>query len=161
MLRRECHSGSQLGNTLQAILASGQLVSDDLINQVVASRLRQRDCEAGFILDGYPRTVAQARFLDRLLAALHMPKPVVFQFDISPDEVVSRITRRLQCTTCGRILSIDPSSRSQSMVCDADGTLLVQRADDNETAVRERLRVYESNASQLIRHYQKRQLSSD
>jgi len=78
MLRHECQSGSSLGRAVQAILASGRLVSDELMNEVIASRLKQVDCERGFILDGYPRTVAQARFLSRLLKNLNMPDPTIF-----------------------------------------------------------------------------------
>src|SRR4051794_15764783 len=72
MLRRECQTGSALGRSVHAILTSGQLVSDELMNQVISSRLREVDCQRGFILDGYPRTVSQARFLNRLLTALGM-----------------------------------------------------------------------------------------
>jgi len=129
MLRRECQSGSDLGNQVQNVLASGRLVSDDLINRTVANRLLQRDCELGCILDGYPRTVAQAQHLDSLLANLDLPAPVIFDFEVSCEEVVARLDHRRQC---------------------------VQRTDDHPATVRERLRLYEENAAEMIRYYQAR-----
>lgn len=161
ILRRECQTGSALGRAVRAILASGQLVSDALMNRVISSRLREADCQHGFILDGYPRTVAQARFLDRLLTTLGMPCPVVFRFDISNEDVVSRLTQRLQCAECGRIFSMNsklPSgdSADREMLCDRDGSKLVHRADDNASSIGERLRLYEENASRLMSYYRKR-----
>ncbi|MGA8029748.1 MAG: nucleoside monophosphate kinase [Bryobacteraceae bacterium] len=125
MLRRECNSGSALGKAVQDILDAGQLVSDDLINQVVASRLAQGDCRTGCILDGYPRTVAQARYLGALLNKLNMGGPVAFHFEISLEEVVGRLENR-------------------------------KRADDQPATIRERLRVYNENAVELIRYYRTR-----
>ncbi len=157
MLRRECKSGSALGKAVEATLASGQLVGDDLMNQVVSSRLGEADCEPGFILDGYPRTVSQARFLERVLAHLRTPSPVIFHFEISNEDVMTRLTRRLQCAECGRIFSMSSSSNGHAldspMLCDRDGSTLVHRADDNADSIRERLQVYEKNASPLITYY--------
>ncbi|HZQ50990.1 MAG TPA: nucleoside monophosphate kinase [Bryobacteraceae bacterium] len=94
ILRQECQSGSALGKAVEKILQSGQLVSDGLMNQVVASRLGQLDCANGCILDGYPRTAAQARFLDRLLRRLGMPSPVVIEFFVPAEEIVKRLSIR-------------------------------------------------------------------
>jgi adenylate kinase len=94
ILRHECQSGSALGQAVAEILQSGQLVSDGLMNQVVASRLGQFDCANGCILDGYPRTAAQARFLDRLLRRLGMPSPVVVEFFLPAEEIVKRLSLR-------------------------------------------------------------------
>jgi adenylate kinase len=153
MLRRECQSGSPLGNAVKTVLASGQLVNDALVNQVVDSRLRNCDCDPGCILDGYPRTVSQARFLDNLLRSLHKRPPLVFDFEISSGEIIARIGRRRQCTECGRIFSIDSETGVDQLVCDRDGAALIQRADDNREVIRERLWQYERNAAQLIRYY--------
>jgi len=156
MLRREGQSKSSLGKPIQAVLASGQLVSDDLINQVIASRLRQSDCEAGCVLDGYPRTVAQARYLDNLLATLGMPAPVVFDFRISAHDVVFRLSRRRQCAECGRTFTVNGGSNKAELVCEYDGSKLIQRTDDHPATIRERLRVYEKNAAALIGYYRTR-----
>lgn len=153
MLRRECQSGSSLGKVVKTVLASGQLVSDDLINRVVAHRLRQRDCNDGCILDGYPRTLAQARFLDRFLAKRRMARPVVFDFKIEIEEVVARLSSRLQCADCGRIFSVNGNSNAAELRCDRDGSELIQRADDNPETIRERLKLYEQNAGELVRYY--------
>lgn len=153
MLRRECRSGSALGRAVQSILASGQLVSDELMNQVLASRLREQDCRLGCILDGYPRTLSQARFLDRLLAGAHERRPLVFDFEISPEQIVTRLGRRRQCAECGRIFSLPPDSDGAGLVCEQDGSPLVQRPDDNPDIVRERLRQHERNAADLFRYY--------
>ncbi len=153
MLRRECQSKSSLGKAVQTVLASGQLVSDDLINRVVAHRLRQRDCKNGCILDGYPRTLAQARFLDGFLAKRKMQRPVVFDFKIEIEEVVARLSNRRQCADCGRIFSVNGDSQASELRCDGDGSALVQRADDNPEVIRERLKLYEQNAGELVRYY--------
>lgn len=154
MLRRECQSGSNLGKAVQNVLASGALVGDELMNEVVAKRLAQADCEQGCILDGYPRTISQARFLDRLVSKLKLSRPVVFDFDIDCEEVVARLSRRRQCSECGRIFSINGDSE---IVCDRDGSKLVQRPDDNPATIRERLKLYERNAGELLRHYAKKE----
>jgi adenylate kinase len=153
MLRRECQSGSALGDAVKAILGSGQLVNDDLINQVVANRLRNCDCDSGCILDGYPRTLSQARFLDALLRTMNRSRPVVFDFQISAEEIVSRLSRRRQCGACGRSFSIDGANDAAELFCDGDGSPLVQRADDNPEIVRERLRQYERYSGDLVRYY--------
>jgi adenylate kinase len=153
MLRRECRSGSDLGRAVQSILASGQLVSDELMNQVLASRLREQDCRLGCILDGYPRTLSQARFLDGLLAGSHRRRPVIFDFQISSEEIVARLGRRRQCAECGRIFSLAPGSDGAGLACEQDGSPLVERSDDNPQTVRERLRQHERNAADLVRYY--------
>jgi adenylate kinase len=153
MLRRECNSGSALGNAVKSILASGQLVGDDLMNQVVDQRLRQYDCEAGCILDGYPRTVAQARYLDGLLDTLGRPRPMVFDFEIAAEEIVRRLSCRRVCVECGRTIAIDADRADRLVVCERDGSRMLQRTDDNATSIRQRLRLYQRNAGPLVRHY--------
>jgi adenylate kinase len=153
LLRRECRSGSALGRQVQSVLDSGQLVGDDLMNQVVANRLLERDCHAGCILDGYPRTVAQARFLDTLLTRSQKSKPIVFEFGIPAEELVARLSRRRVCSECGSIFSIGQESDSAKTVCERDGSPLVQRSDDHPETIRERLRQHERNAAELVGYY--------
>ncbi len=153
MLRGECQSGSELGRAVQSVLDAGQLVSDELINKVVASRLNGCDCENGWVLDGYPRTVSQARFLERLLAERGMARPVVFDFAVDGEEVVARLSGRRQCPQCGRIFSARTNARAAELFCDRDGSPLAQRADDNPETIRERLKLYRQNAGKLIRYY--------
>jgi adenylate kinase len=158
MLRRECQSGSSLGKAVQNTLASGQLVSDDVMNQVVAGRLGQEDCRRGCILDGYPRTVTQARFLRQLLRSLNMSRPAVFNFEIECEDVIARLSRRRQCAECGRIITVDANSRAAELVCDRDGSRFVERADDSPATIRERLKLYQQNAGELTGYYAKHDL---
>jgi adenylate kinase len=153
MLRLECQSGSSIGKAVRSVLASGQFVSDDLMNRVVAGRLGREDCRRGCILDGYPRTVSQARFLQQLLTTQKMSRPVVFDFEIESEGVIARLGRRRQCAECGRIITVDGEMPVAELLCDRDGSKLVQRADDNPAIIRERLRLYHQNAGQLVEYY--------
>src|SRR4051812_8975763 len=139
ILRRECASGSDLGKSVRALIASGHLVGDELINAMVIKRLVAEDCSSGFLLDGYPRTVSQARFLEQWLASRGLLELLVVYLDISPDEVVTRLSRRLSCPTCGRSFS----SADSVTLCDRDDTPLVHRVDDASEALEERFREYE------------------
>ncbi len=154
ILRRECQSGSELGRTVQAIITAGQLVSDDLMNQVIASRIREDDCGAGCILDGYPRTVSQAHFLNELLNKYGIPQPTVLDFAVSTKEIVTRLSRRRQCGKCGKIFAA--SLGVGLFRCDLDGSPLTQRADDHPRAIRARLKLYRQNARDLHRYYRRR-----
>lgn len=154
MLRAECASGSALGQSVEAVVQSGQLVDDKLMNEVVSARLSHSDCANGFILDGYPRTVEQAHFLNRFLLSQGLPIPFVIHLDVNHDEIRARLSRRLQCQTCGAIGSLD----QPSPVCPKDGTLMVRRGDDGETAaVIERVRAYDSLISGLVSFYRRAQ----
>jgi adenylate kinase len=153
ILRRECVSGSDLGKRVQEVLASGKLVDDTLMNQVVASRLSQPDCIPGCILDGYPRTVSQARFLDSLLTGLGRPKPVIIDFYVCPEELIARMSSRRQCPKCGSIFSVRDNPNETECWCDRDGTKLTQRSDDNPTAIRRRIELYQRNVDDLVSYY--------
>ncbi len=156
ILRRECQAGTELGKELEGILRSGQLVSDELMERVVESRLAKSDCREGCILDGFPRTADQAKFLDTLLSRLRMAHPVIFDFEVSAGELIERLRRRRQCPTCSRIYSTDGSLATAPMLCRNDRSLLVPRADDQPAVIRERLRTHERHASELIRYYRSR-----
>jgi adenylate kinase len=153
MLRREIASGSELGKVVEGVLVSGGLVDDETVGRVVANRLRQTDCDNGFILDGYPRTESQARGLDQLLASFPCDEPFIFDFQISPAKIVSRLAHRLECPTCGRTFRQQGELRA---VCEHDGTPLIRRPDDNVASVNERLRVYSVHAAALGRYYKNR-----
>lgn len=156
MLRRESQSGTKLGNAIRNLLAAGQLVSDDLVNRAIANRLGLSDCKNGCILDGYPRTVSQARFLDGLLAELEMASPIALDFHVDCEEIVARLSRRYNCGVCGRSYSIDTEARDAALLCERDGSPLSRRADDNPTTIRERLRLYEANAADVVAYYRQK-----
>jgi adenylate kinase len=157
MLRRECRSGSKLGKAIEGLLAAGQLVSDDLVNQVVAKRLRRGDCKTGCILDGYPRTVRQAQFLDDLLRELKLGTPIALDFQVDPEEIVARLSQRHYCAQCGRTFSMPQAAGAARMVCDRDGSALLRRPDDNPESIRERMRLYQANAAGVVDYYRQKE----
>jgi adenylate kinase len=149
MLRAEIRAGTELGKVAQVTIAAGGLVSDELVNRILKARISQPDCSRGFILDGYPRTVEQAEFLDSTLDE----KPVVLHFDVPMDALIGRMTSRRFCPKCGRtynILSVRPKVPGK---CDADGEGLVIRKDDREEVVRERLRTYNELTRPILAYY--------
>lgn len=153
MLRAEIAAGTPLGRQTQAIIAAGGLVSDDLINAALCARIQKPDCRHGFLLDGYPRTVEQAEYLDRLLASHGMPEPVVIHLDVPANVLVGRMVSRRQCPQCGRMFNVLSQRPKVDGRCDDDGTDLVIRKDDREDVIRERLRTYEDLTRPVIAHY--------
>ena len=153
MLREECRSGSELGKVVAGVIASGKLVSDELVNKIVASRLARADCRTGCILDGYPRTVRQARFLDRFLESQGLASPTVIHLDVNCQEILARLSKRRQCVKCGKIFRFESALTGGSLLCDVDGELLAERVDDSPAVVQHRLTVYARNAAPLVRYY--------
>jgi adenylate kinase len=143
ILRSECQSGSDLGREVEKVLARGELVDDRTMNELVTRRLQESDCARGCILDGYPRTVAQARHFENLNFAV----PRIFDFIVSARDVISRLGGRKYCPTCGQTFS-------SAQLCSRDGSPLIQREDDKPAVIRERLRIYRRNMDKLVRFYQ-------
>lgn len=156
MLRGEIQAGSELGKTAQSIMTNGGLVGDDLVNQMLAQRISQPDCDNGFLLDGYPRTLEQAEFLDRLIDERGLAKPVVLHLDVPVDALVGRMTSRRQCPTCGRIYNLLHQPPKKAGICDDDGARLISRKDDQEDVVKDRIRTYEKITRPVLAHYQDR-----
>lgn len=143
-----------LARRVQEIMARGDLVPDDLTIQMVKERLAEADCERGCLLDGFPRTVAQAEALDELLQnTFHSQVGIVPLMRISEEEAVRRISGRRSCPTCGRVYHIDNDPPKVEGRCDVDGTELVHRADDEPEVVRQRYQVYLKNTAPLIDYY--------
>lgn len=164
ILRAEYEARTPLGLAAQAVMAAGSLVSDDLVNQILAKRLARPDCANGFLLDGYPRTVAQAAHLDEILPRLGHPESIVLHLDVPPESLIRRLTARRQCPQCHRIYNLIFQPPRQDSVCDDDSTLLIHRKDDVEDAIRERLRTYLSETSPVLEYYHGRtcyQISGD
>ena len=156
MLRAEIQAGTELGETARSIMTSGRLVGDDLVNQMLAHRVSQPDCVNGFLLDGYPRTVEQAEFLDCLITKRGLAKPIILHLDVPLDALLGRLTSRRQCPQCGTIYNLLHQPPRKPGVCDNDGCVLVTRKDDQEDVVRERLRTYEAQTRPVLAHYQDR-----
>ena len=153
ILRDHVARGTELGKRAKAIMEGGALVPDELLFQVVADRLKQPDCARGFILDGYPRTLPQAEWLDKHLSATGAGAPVVVNVAVGYNELLKRLTGRRSCPACGRIYNIYFQPPRKDMVCDVDGTALVTRRDDTEEVIAERLKAYERQTLPLTEHY--------
>jgi adenylate kinase len=153
MLRAEVEAGTPLGKEAAEILAAGQLVSDEIVNMMLINRLSQPDCKNGFLLDGYPRTVPQAIFLDGQLAKMGFPPPTIFHLATPTSVLVERIASRRQCPKCGRIYNLLFKPPRRPGVCDDDGTKLIRRPDDTVEVVRARLDAYEQQTAPVMVHY--------
>ena len=156
MLRAEIQASTALGNAARSIMAGGGLVGDDLVNKMLAHRIDQPDCQRGFLLDGYPRTVQQADYLDGLIGERGLPKPIILHLDVPMDALVGRMVSRRQCPKCGRIYNLLHQPPKKAGICDDDGTRLVTRKDDQEDVVRERIRTYDELTRPVLAHYQDR-----
>jgi len=153
MIRAEIKAGSELGRIAAGVTITGGLLSDELVNRIVRSRLGQPDCANGFMLDGYPRTVEQARFLTALLRELELPQPMVVHIDVPAQLLIARTCNRRYCAQCGSIYNVESHPPKEAGHCDNCHIELQQRADDCEDTVRNRLVSYEKSTSPLIEFY--------
>ena len=152
LLREHRKNHTALGMMAEDIMAKGLLVPDDLVNQMVATRLTQPDTERGYILDGFPRTLNQAEWLDQQLIDSFLP--VVAVNILVPERVLlERITGRLICPVCGTIYNIYSEPPKRSGICDREAAALTQRADDTEPVFRERMRAFQSKTAAVIEYY--------
>ena len=157
MLREAVAAGTDLGKQAKAVMEAGQLVSDDLMIQLVADRIDRPDCAKGFILDGFPRTVAQAEALDALLAARGQTVDGVVELAVDDDALVERIAGRFTCAQCGAGYHDRFKQPQTPGVCDAcGGTEFTRRADDNAETVRARLQAYHAQTAPLLPYYRAR-----
>ena len=153
MLRAEVEAGTPLGKEVQTILATGSLVSDELVNNIVVSRISKPDCKNGFLLDGYPRTLSQACFLDAKLEELGYSVPTVFHLATPKSVLIERISSRRQCPVCGRIYNLLFKPPKSAGICDEEGAKLIRRSDDNVDVVSARLEAYEKLTAPIMVHY--------
>ncbi len=164
LLRDHVARGTELGLEAKAIMARGELVPDDLMYGIVASRLREADCKRGFVLDGFPRTAAQAGWLDAFLEkevfdnktekAEECP-PVVIQFLVDYNQLLLRLSGRRTCPTCGRLYNIHLQPPLKDELCDLDGSKLLVRDDDRPEVVTERLAAYERQTKPVADYYRR------
>jgi adenylate kinase len=154
ILRDEVAANSPLGQQVQSLMARGELVGDDLIIAIVKERIARPDAERGFVLDGFPRTVAQAAALDEMLT--DRAPLIVVEIRVPDDELVRRVVSRRICAKCGRTVSAFQTAGAAVGRCTTCGGDLVARSDDSETIVRERLRVYWRETQPMIAYYQSR-----
>ena len=159
ILRENVARGTELGRKAKEIMSRGELVPDDLVNDMVSHRLAQQDCERGFILDGFPRTPAQAEWLDRFLTGNAFENQescapsFVIKIKVDYNSVLERLTGRRSCPTCGRIYNIHTQLPRQDELCDVDSSKLVMRNDDSKEVIAERLKTYDRQTRPLLKYY--------
>jgi len=156
MLREHVAKGTELGVKAKEYMEKGQLVPDEIILSMVKERLSQPDAQKGFILDGFPRTVAQAEALDKMLEEMDKKIEFVLALIVPDEELVTRLTGRRTCKNCGMMYHIKFKPPKVEGKCDACGGELYQRPDDNEETVRNRLKVYHEQTAPLIEYYRKK-----
>jgi adenylate kinase len=163
LLRENVQRGTPLGVAAKDVMARGELVPDDLVYDMVAQRLRQADCERGFILDGFPRNPAQAGWLDAFLeheffdnAQRGTCLPIVIRINVDYNKLLRRITGRRSCPVCGRIYNVYSQPPRVADRCDVDGSTLVTREDDREEIIRERLAAYELQTKPVAEYYERK-----
>jgi len=154
MLRAAVAAGTDTGKRAKAIMDRGELVSDDIVVGIIADRLEAPDVKKGFILDGFPRNTAQAEALDRMLAGKGLKLDAVIEMKVDEEALVSRITGRYTCATCGQGYHDAFAKPKKAGTCDVcGGTSFTRRADDNEKTVRDRLAIYNRQTAPLVAYY--------
>jgi adenylate kinase len=153
MFRAECKAGTDLGRMACSILSQGGLVSDEITNGIVAGRIARPDCDKGFLLDGYPRTLPQAMHFSALLQQRGLPDPIVIHLDVPDSVLVPRLTARRQCPRCLRIYNLLSQPPRIAETCDDDGVGLLTREDDKEAVIRQRLHAYQELTGPILKWY--------
>jgi adenylate kinase len=162
LLRQNVEQDTELGRAAKAVMARGELVSDDLVCEMVRLRLMEPDCKHGYVLDGFPRTAAQAGWLDALLDDKVFDNsrgsrlwPIVIRLDVDYNQLLLRITGRRSCPTCGRIYNVHSKPALVDEVCDLDGSKLVTRNDDRLEVIKPRLATYQEQTFPVAEYYQR------
>jgi adenylate kinase len=153
LLREAVASGSELGQRARKAMDAGELVSDEIVLGMIRDRLERGDTNHGFILDGFPRNLAQAEALEGALAKIDQALEAVVLLDVDFDVLMKRLTGRRTCSATGKLLNIHFSSQSELDACKSAGGELILRADDNEETIGNRLKVYAEQTEPLIEHY--------
>jgi adenylate kinase len=154
LLRANVAQGTQLGRVAKEIMGRGELVPDSLVNEMVAVRLLEPDTVHGYILDGFPRTLGQAHWLDGRLATQVESLPVVaVSIQVNYNQLLRRITGRRNCPVCQTIYNVYMNPSKKDGFCDVEGAALVQRADDTEEVFKERMRAYAALTAPVVDHY--------
>ena len=158
IFRKNIKEKTELGQKVEGLLAQGKLVPDELTIEIVWDRLDQEDCKNGFLLDGFPRTIPQAEALDEGLAKRGLKLDRVLNIDVDKDSLVKRLSGRRVCPSCGASYHIDNNPTKVDGICDACKTPVIQREDDKEETVLDRIKVYDSQTKPLVDFYNKQDL---
>lgn len=159
ILREAVRNGTPVGREAQGYMDRGELVPDEVVTRIVTQALERPEASSGFVLDGFPRTTAQAQALDEYLARQGRTLDAVVYFDLPERELILRLTGRRVCPSCGANYNVHASPPRQTESCDRCGAQLVTRSDDDEATVRQRLKVYERSTSPLVDRYRRSQVA--
>lgn len=159
VLRKEVEAKSEIGLMAQGYMQSGQLVPDEVVVNIIKNRIVEKDCDRGFIVDGFPRNISQAIVFDEMLKSLQKDINIVYDFEVEDEVLVKRIAGRFSCGGCGAVYNKHFHNTKEEGVCDKCGSKeFKSRADDNEESVAKRLEVYHATADELIDYYKKKNL---
>jgi adenylate kinase len=158
ILRKEVKEGTELGIRAKEIMEKGGLVDDKTINDILRSRINKEDCKNGFMLDGFPRTLNQAKELDNMLVELKKKIDMAVNLDVSSELIIKRLTNRRVCKKCGFNYNLLSAPSKVEGKCDLDGGELYHRADDSEDTIKNRLSVYARDTQPLIDYYKEKGL---
>ena len=161
MFREHVSRGTPLGQRAKPIMERGELVPDDLVLSMVEDRISREDCRDGFILDGFPRTLPQAEKLDEILRRCFQAEPLVVHFVVDQNQLMRRLTGRRTCATGGEIYNVYDHPPKVAGRCDRDGGELIQRPDDREEVIAERLAAYERQTRPLVEYFRRRGVLKD
>lgn len=154
LLREEINAKSELGLKITDIIDKGELVSDDIVRELLSKRIKKNDCKKGFILDGYPRNEQQAKTLSDVVGDID--KAVLIS--VEDDLIIERMVGRRSCKNCGQMYHIKYNPPTKDSVCDECGDVLIQRKDDNEETVKNRIDVYNTSTSPIIDYYKNKNI---
>ena len=157
ILRKNVVGGTDLGKQAKDFMDKGVLVPDELVTAMLIERIGEPDAKDGFILDGYPRNITQAKTLDNMFKEKNMSIDSVIYLDTSEPVIIQRLSGRLVCSSCGANFHIKNMPPKKDMICDNCGGKLYQRTDDQEATIRKRLEVYKKETSGLIKYYELKQ----
>lgn len=155
ILRKAVSNDTEVGKQAKAVMDEGQLVSDEIVIELIKERIRGKDCSEGFILDGFPRTIVQAEKLTEMLVELNLEIDSVIDLEVNHQELVERLTGRRSCSNCGAMFHDATRQPKKTGICDVCGHELYQRPDDNKETITKRLDVYEKETAPLKEFYRK------
>ena len=161
IFRENIKNATELGKKAKSFMDRGELVPDEVVNEIVVDRLKKPDVAGGFLLDGFPRTVNQAVSLDAALEAMDTKLDCVINIRVASELLINRAVGRRVCPSCGRTYHVTNQKPKVEGICDDDGSELIQRADDTEETVKKRIDVYERQTSPLIDYYKAQGLLLD
>ena len=154
ILRAAVKESTPLGMKAKGFMDQGQLVPDEIVIGIIEERLKAKDCDPGFTLDGFPRTIPQAEALQPILTNIEKKIDHVINIEVDPEELVRRLTGRRTCKNCGAMFHLLFQQPKKEGICDRCGGMLYQRADDKEETIRTRMKEYEKQTAPLVQYYQ-------